>query len=330
MIGLSFEGETVIATTTATQVQRIALIGFTVSDLDRTVAFFEHVLGFRQIAEIEIAGAAYDTLNGLSGCKMRIARLELGAQTVEFTEHLSRRGRTIPLQWRANDHWFQHIAIVVSDMAKAYDRVRRHGVRQISVEPQTIPEWNVGAAGVQAVKLLDPDNHPLELLGFPPDKGHPCWHEATDRLFRGIDHTAITVSDTERSLKFYRDLLGLEVAFQGINSGITQELLDGVPEPQVRISTLVPKTSPPAIEFLHYQNPGGGSPVPADSSPADLWHWEITVVVENVAAAAEQLRAAGVRFMSSAVAAIPDPELGFSQAVMVLDPDHHAVRLVQK
>lgn len=324
-------GSVVIANATAaTQVQRIALVGFAVSDLDRSIAFFEHVLGFRQIAELRISGAAYDTLNGLSGCNLRIGRLELGEQVIELTEHVAHRGRPIPKQWRANDHWFQHVAIVVSDMTEAYERIRRHGVRMISLEPQTIPDWNVAAAGVKAVKFLDPDYHPLELLSFPPDKGNPHWHQPTDRLFRGIDHTAITVSDTDQSLKFYRDLLGMTVVFQGVNSGITQERLDGVTEPQVRISTLVPKTAPPAIEFLHYQSPGGGSPVPNDSSAADLWHWETTVVVEDVAAAAEALRAAGVRFMSSAVATIPGFELGFSQAVMVLDPDHHAVRLVQQ
>lgn len=317
------------ATAPAAQVQRIAMVGFTVSDLDRSIAFFEHVLGFRQIAETRVSGTAYDTLNGLSGSNMRIARLELGDQIFELIEHRSKAGRPIPKHWRANDHWFQHVAIVVTDMAQAYERIRRHGVRMISLQPQTIPEWNVGGAGVKAVKFLDPDNHPLELIWFPSDKGNPVWHQPIDRLFRGIDHTAITVSDTERSLKFYSDLLGFKVVFQGHNSGITQERLDGVPEPQVRISTLVPPTSPPAIEFLHYENPGGGSPVPADSSPADMWHWEITAVVEDVAAAAAQLRAAGMRFLSSAVAAIPDPELGFSKAVLVLDPDHHAVRLVQ-
>jgi catechol 2,3-dioxygenase-like lactoylglutathione lyase family enzyme len=314
----------------AAQVQRIAMIGFTVSDLKRSVAFYEHVLGFRQIAETEVAGAAYDRLNGTSACKMRIAHLKLGEQIFELTEHRSGQGRPIPRHWRANDHWFQHIAIVVGDMEQAYERVCCHDVRQISVEPQTIPEWNVGAAGVKAVKFLDPDNHPLEMLWFPPDKGNACWHQPTDRLFRGIDHTAITVSDTEQSLKFYRDLLGLKVGFQGVNSGITQERLDGVAEPQVRITTLLPEISPPAIEFLHYEKPGGGSPLPPDSSVVDLWHWQTSLVVDDVVAVTDTLRASGVRFISLEVVTVPDLELGFSLATMVRDPDGHAMRLVQQ
>ena len=39
----------------------------------------------------------------------------------------------------------------------------------------------------------------------PPDKGNPKWHRGRDRLFLGIDHTAIVISDTEASLRFYRD-----------------------------------------------------------------------------------------------------------------------------
>lgn len=319
-----------MTTTTAAQVQRIAMIGFTVSDLARSVAFFEHVLGFRQIAETRVSGAAYDMLNGLPASNMRIAHLKLGEQVLELTEHQSKAGRSIPKHWRANDHWFQHVAIVVSDMAAAYERIRRHGVQMISIEPQTIPDWNVGAAGVKAVKFLDPDYHPLELLWFPADKGNPFWHRPADQLFLGIDHTAVTVSDTGQSLRFYRDLLGMKLGFQGVNSGITQELLDGVAEPRVHISTLLPQTSPPGVEFLHYENPGGGTPIPPDSSVVDLWHWQTSLVVADVVAAADTLRAGGVRFISSEVATVPNRELGFKMAAMVRDPDGHAMRLVQR
>jgi catechol 2,3-dioxygenase-like lactoylglutathione lyase family enzyme len=41
--------------------------------------------------------------------------------------------------------------------------------------------------------------------------------QTTGRLFLGIDHTAIVVSDTEASLKFYRDVLGMTVAGESEN-----------------------------------------------------------------------------------------------------------------
>ena len=317
-------------TTTAAKVLEIAMIGFTVSDMERAVDFYERVLGFKKVAETQVTGEAYDTLSGVLASNMRIVHLRLGEQTVELTEYLSHKGRPIPMPWRGNDLWFQHAAIVVSDMEKAYEQLRRHRVGQISIEPQTIPETNVAAAGIIALKFCDPDNHALELIWFPADKGSEHWRRPTDRLFLGIDHTAITVSDSEQSLSFYRDLLGLNLGGASLNTGITQERLDAVVNPRVRVTAVMPEKSPPFIEFLHYESPSDGRPFPRDTNSADLWHWQTSLVVEDVDAAAKALRAAGVRFVSPDVVTVPNSQLGFSRAIMVRDPDTHAMRLVQR
>jgi hypothetical protein len=48
---------------------------------------------------------------------MRVARLRLGAERIELTEYLApSTGRPIPPDSRSQDQWFQHVAIVVSDM----------------------------------------------------------------------------------------------------------------------------------------------------------------------------------------------------------------------
>ena len=316
--------------TTAVKVREIATFGFTVSDMARAVHFYEEVLGFEKIAETEIAGEAYDALSGVAASGARIAHLRLGEQIVEMTEYLSHRGRPIPVPWRGNDLWFQHVAIVVSDMEKAYEQLRRHRVGQISLEPQTIPETNVAAAGIMALKFCDPDGHALELIWFPAGKGSERWRRPAGRLFRGIDHTAISVSNTEQSLAFYRDLLGLTLGGATVNTGIVQERLDGVINPRVRVTAVMPEKSPPFVEFLHYEVPSDARPIPGDTTAVDLWHWQTSLVVDDVAAAAKALRAAGVRFVSSGVVDVPNKALGFARAVMVTDPDGHAVRLVQR
>lgn len=316
--------------TTAVKVREIATFGFTVSDMARAVHFYEEVLGFEKIAETEIAGDAYDALSGVTASGARIAHLRLGEQIVEMTEYLSHRGRPIPVPWRGNDLWFQHVAIVVSDMEKAYEQLRRHRVGQISLEPQTIPETNVAAAGIMALKFCDPDGHALELIWFPAGKGSERWRRPAGRLFRGIDHTAISVSNTEQSLAFYRDLLGLTLGGATVNTGIVQERLDGVINPRVRVTAVMPEKSPPFVEFLHYEVPSDARPIPGDTTAVDLWHWQTSLVVDDVAAAAKALRAAGVRFVSSDVVDVPNKALGFARAVMVTDPDGHAVRLVQR
>jgi len=88
----------------------------------RAVHFYEHVLGFAKVTEAQVAGDAYDALSGVPASHMRIVYLRLGEQIIELTEYLSHQGRPIPVPWRGNDLWFQHVAIVVSDMEKAYER----------------------------------------------------------------------------------------------------------------------------------------------------------------------------------------------------------------
>ena len=97
-------------------------------------------------------------------------------------------------------------------MDQAYLWLRRHHVPHVSPEPQRLPDWNRNAAGIRAFYFKDPDDHVLEILQFPPDKGDPRWQRPSDMVFLGIDHTAIVVADTDRSVAFYRDVLGLRVA----------------------------------------------------------------------------------------------------------------------
>src|SRR5215510_1516586 len=129
---------------------------------------------------------------------MRIVRMRLGDELIEISEYLAPRGRPIPADSRSHDQWFQHIAIVVSDMDKAYQQLRANKVQHTSTGPQRIPDWNKAAAGIKAFYFKDPDGHNLELIYFPPGKGDPRWQQTNGRLFfgdrsygnRGVGHGA--------------------------------------------------------------------------------------------------------------------------------------------
>lgn len=128
--------------------------------------------------------------------------MKLGEESIELTEFLAPRGRPAPADARSNDRWFQHVAIIVSDMDRAYRWLREHKVQHASSGPQLLPAWNPNSGGIRAFYFRDPDGHPLEVLWLPQGKGVARWHAPTDRLFLGIDHTAIVISDTEASLRF--------------------------------------------------------------------------------------------------------------------------------
>lgn len=311
-------------------VQSVASVGFTVSDMDRSVAFYRGVLSFNPISDVEVDGLEYDQLWGTFGVRARVVRMQLGEQQLELIEFLSPPDvRPIPVPSYSNDLWFQHFAIVVRDMEAAWAQLRKHHVRQISPRPQTIPVSNTAAAGIKAIKFRDPDGHNLELLWFPEGKGNPLWKTPGSNLFLGIDHTAMTVRSTESSIKFYRDLLGLMVAGGTLNMGTEQEHLDSLPGALARVTGLAPKTGPPGVEFLEYELPTAGRPYPADSHPTDLWHWQTTVMVPDIEAAAAALRGTA-QFVSSGVVTLPDKALGFGKGFLVRDPDGHVMKVVSQ
>lgn len=310
-------------------VAAVDAVGMTVSDVDRAVEFYGKALTFEKVSDVEVTGSEYEHLQGLFGLRMRVVRMRLGEEFIALTEYLAPKGRPIPVDSRSNDSWFQHIAIIVSDMDRAYDWLRQHKVQHASSGPQRLPDWNKNAAGIRAFYFKDLDGHHLEILQFPPDKGDPKWHRPTDKLFLGIDHTAIVVGDTDTSLKFYRDFLGLEVVGESENYGTEQEHLNNVFGARLRITTLKAAAGP-GIEFLEYLTPRDGRPMPADERANDLMHWQTTLATTDIEAAAQRLRAGKFAFVSPGAITLRERKLGFTKGFLVRDPDGHTMQVIEK
>src|SRR5438445_3020712 len=310
-------------------IEGVDVIGITVSDMERAVDFYSKVLTFEKVSDTEFAGENYEHLEGVFGLRMRVVRMRLGDESIELTEYLAPKGRPIPVDSRSNDRWFQHIAIIVSDMDKAYAWLRRNQVEYASSGPQRLPDWNSKAAGISAFYFKDPDQHPVEVLQFPQDKGLEKWHRPTDKLFLGIDHTAIVVWDTDASLKFYRDLLGMRVAGESENYGTEQEHLNNVFGAHLRITALRGANGP-GIELLEYLAPRDGRPFPADEHANDIVHRHTILITPDADAAARPLQTNRAAFVSSDVVANPTGQPGFKKAFLVRDPDGHVVEVEEK
>ncbi len=174
----------------------------------------------------------------------------LGSQTICF--------RRVPMVTArlalANATSFQHFAVVVADMQAAmarlgglsgWEAITRGG-------PQHLP---ARSGGVTAFKFRDPDGHPLELLAFPAGSAPEIWRQAGG-LFPGIDHTAITVLDTDRSVAFWRGL-GFARVGGSVNTGVEQGALDGLDAPVVEVTSLAGGGAAPHVELLCYREPQG-------------------------------------------------------------------------
>ena len=253
------------------QVKKVETIGITVNDMSRSVKFYSEVLGFKKVSDEELLGEQYEKLEGIFGLRMRVVRMQLGEENIELTDYLTSGGRSIPENARSNDLIFQHIAIVVSDMDKAYELLKKRMVMHVSTAPQTIPQSNTAAAGVKAFYFHDPDMHNLELIYFPKGKGQPKWQNTKGKLFLGIDHTAIAISNTDSSLKFYEGILGIMRKGDSWNMGMEQAHLNFIEGASLHITGLRAEQGP-GIEFLEYLKPGPGKTYPPDTRADDIWY----------------------------------------------------------
>ncbi len=307
------------------QVQKIRAIGLTVSNIKRSQDFYTHALGFESVSDITVDGQDYSELADVAEARIRMVTLQLQDEFLTLMQYLNIEGKPIPQNSQSTDLWFQHFAIVVSDMDHAYAHLRSFPIGRISDQPQTMPQDIPDATGVRAFKFLDPDGHDLELIWFPPDKGQDKWHQNNHRLFLGIDHSAIAVTNTEQTLQFYRDLLGMHVEGSSLHQGEIQAHLDGLPEATVQVTSLRPAQGGFGIELLDYTAPANGRPFPSDWKSSDLAHVQLELVVNDIESKVETLRQNGVQFISQRL--VQFTQSPYTKACLVKDPNGHAIMI---
>jgi catechol 2,3-dioxygenase-like lactoylglutathione lyase family enzyme len=222
------------------QLRRLSRIDLISADPGSLAGFYE-ALGFTR------TGAARAGL----GEETRLA-MRLGAQRIDLVRP-SRIGAPYPPSVPGWSQRFQHLAIVVSDMEGAHARLKaRVGWTAISADgPQHLPETSGGAT---AFKFRDPEGHPLELIAFAPARTPDRWRRpANAGLFLGVDHSAISVAETRRSVDFY-ERLGLIPTGGSTNVGVEQARLDAIAAAHVEVTALsTPTHSTPHVELLCYR-----------------------------------------------------------------------------
>ncbi len=257
--------------------RRILGISRVVSDLARSEAFYRDALGFHAVARRRADPSVLAALG--AGVEAEEIVMQLGEQTIALVRFAT-AARPYPPDSHSNDLWFQHLAVVVSDMDAAYGHLSRQAGWQPITEgrPQLLPPAN---GGVRAFKFRDPDGHPLELIWFPPGQGRAIWHRRPVELpFLGLDHSALSIASTPRSLRFYRRF-GLRVSDRSLNHGVAQARLDGLPNARVRVTGLRPGSETgPGLELLCYQPPGRPIGMIAVNDLATDW---VTLEVDRLA-----------------------------------------------
>ncbi|WP_288587990.1 VOC family protein [uncultured Methylobacterium sp.] len=290
--------------------RRLARIALNATDPERLAVFYRAALGFRD-AEAIGAGPA------------RVVPLRPGDQRLDLVA--APDGRPYPGEVPGFSPLFQHCAIIVADMAAAHARLSAHpGWRPISTDgPVRLP---AASGGVTAFKFRDPEGHPLEFLAFPPDAIPEAWRRpgAADPCLDpclGLDHSAISVADTARSVAFYESL-GLTIVSRSLNTGPEQARLDAVPAPTVEVTGLgFPDGRPPHVELLCYR--GEHPRTVSDLAVGDVAATRLVIAMAD----ADGLAAVCATHAGRLVPAGSMSQPATGGGALLRDPDGHVVML---
>ena len=144
---------------------------------------------------------------------------------------------------------------------------------------------------------------------------------------RSLHHTGYTVSDLDRSVTFYRDVLGCEVLATQEKEGGYLAAIVGYPDAHVRMAHLRVAGSEHVIELFEYLTPPGDR---ADVEPRNVGASHLCFVVEDLRVLYELLREHGV---TSFVSPPVEVDTGINRGGLALylrDPDGITVELFQK
>ncbi|MCL7451659.1 MAG: VOC family protein [Anaerolineae bacterium] len=144
-------------------------------------------------------------------------------------------------------------------------------------------------------------------------------------MIKGVHHTCITVSDLERSITFYCDLLGLELVMteESERSGDDRSKALGVPKAKVKLAIL--RAGDAQVELIEYVTAKGR---PYDRNNNDAGAMHIALQVEDIDAVYQRFLEHGVRF-TAPPATIPAGPMEGWRWTYFFDPDGVSLEIIQ-
>jgi glyoxylase I family protein len=149
----------------------------------------------------------------------------------------------------------------------------------------------------------------------------------SNKTFRIIaaDHTGITVSNLERSLAFWRDVLGFELSHTAHQTGELAEEITGVAGAELKLAVL--KTpGGHKIELLEYLAPPNRKH--SDARPCDVGHVHVALVIDDLDAVLERIATSGWKAAGQPQTLKTGPNAG-KRVVYVRDPDGTTIEFME-
>ena len=139
-------------------------------------------------------------------------------------------------------------------------------------------------------------------------------------MLTGHCHTSFTVSDIDRSVEFYTEVLGFEQDLRFDVDGEGISTIVGLPDTRLRIAFV--RLGEFRIELIQYATPAG---VKIDTATNNVGSAHIAFWTDDVDKTYEELKAKGVEFIAAPTNSKPDrPRVAY-----FTDPDDNTLEIVQ-
>lgn len=134
---------------------------YTISNLERSLAFYVGILGCEILWQREITDEYFSEIVGLSGCVVKAAHLRVpgSEHRIELFEYVRPKGSRADV--RTNNVGSSHISFIVDDLHATYEHLKKAGVQFRSPPVEITAGPNQGGWGIY---LLDPDGITVELF----------------------------------------------------------------------------------------------------------------------------------------------------------------------
>lgn len=150
-------------------------------------------------------------------------------------------------------------------------------------------------------------------------------------MIGAVDHINLVVSDLERSVKFYTELLGFKEVRRAHLGGKWIESIIGIKDVCANVVYILAPEGEPRLELLCYESPKGET-IPANSQANTIGLRHIALQVKNIQKAVKRLKEAGVKIIGETVevpASVVTHDAGHKILCYFLDPDGILLELAE-
>jgi catechol 2,3-dioxygenase-like lactoylglutathione lyase family enzyme len=303
-------------------------IGLTVTDLDRSLRFYRDRLGLEPAGRSRTTHEQTRRVLGDLGMELEMAVLRL-PNTNAYLQ-LLRFGNPVrtPIDPLHGNPGTCHVAFYTDDLDETWATLEATGSENQG-DGITLIEGGVFDGG-RCIYCTDPDGIRVEFLEGPAyldGSVRDLDAVAKDSRANETSHAGLHVADLDRSLAFWVEGLGFEVAAKFVAQDPGTRSVIGLPEADLNMAILHLPGTDAYMEVIEYRNAPGRHPVDPDHFNPNACH--VAVYVDDLDAAWGRLEAAGSRLVSDGMVTLVTGPMTGGRVVCCTDPDGFRVELIE-